>query len=292
MRKLITSAALAMAVLPALASAQTADIPAAIWRDPPADAAHPAKLVVLHIPSGGVEINGVAYLASGAGLHPTVIVCHGLPGNEKNLDLAQALRRQGWNAITFNYRGSWGSPGAFHFAQNPQDLHAVMAWLRAPEQVKALGIDVAHLAVVGHSMGGWVTAMDGGDEPGVVALAIFSSANIGQVGMMKHDELVPFMKENSETLAGTTLSQMADELGSHTAEYNFVNRAPSLTHVPLLVLTANDGLAGMSDELVAAVRKAGGTHVETAHVATDHSWSDRRIDLESRIIRFLQPYLG
>jgi len=292
MRKLITSAALAMVVLPALASAQTADIPAAIWRDPPADAAHPAKLVVLHIPSGGVEINGVAYLASGAGLHPTVIVCHGLPGNEKNLDLAQALRRQGWNAITFNYRGSWGSPGAFHFAQNPQDLHAVMAWLRAPEQVKALGIDVAHLAVVGHSMGGWVTAMDGGDEPGVVALAIFSSANIGQVGMMKHDELVPFMKENSETLAGTTLSQMADELGSHTAEYNFVNRAPSLTHVPLLVLTANDGLAGMSDELVAAVRKAGGTHVETAHVATDHSWSDRRIDLESRIIRFLQPYLG
>ena len=292
MRKLITSAALAMAVLPALASAQTADIPAAIWRDPPADAAHPAKLVVLHIPSGGVEINGVAYLASGAGLHPTVIVCHGLPGNEKNLDLAQALRRQGWNAITFNYRGSWGSPGAFHFAQNPQDLHAVMAWLRAPEQVKALGVDVTHLAVVGHSMGGWVTAMDGGDEPGVVALAIFSSANIGQVGMMKHDELVPFMKENSETLAGTTLSQMADELGSHTAEYNFVNRAPSLTHVPLLVLTANDGLAGMSDELVAAVRKAGGTHVETAHVATDHSWSDRRIDLESRIIRFLQPYLG
>ncbi|MDO8912512.1 MAG: hypothetical protein Q8N10_08825 [Phenylobacterium sp.] len=32
-------------------------------------------------------------------------------GNEKNLDLAQAVRRAGWNAVTFNYRGSWGSPG-------------------------------------------------------------------------------------------------------------------------------------------------------------------------------------
>jgi len=292
MRKIMMGAALAVAVLPALADAQTADIPAAIWRDPPKDAAHPAKLVVLHIPSGGVDINGVAYLASGAGPHPTVIVCHGLPGNEKNLDLAQALRRQGWNAITFNYRGSWGSPGAFHFAQNPQDLHAVMAWLRAPEQVKALGIDVTHLAVVGHSMGGWVTAMDGGSEPGVVALAIFSAANIGQVGMMKHDELVPFMNENSETLAGTSTTGMADELEHNAATFNFVTKAPSLTHVPLLVMTADDGLAGMSDALVAAVRKAGGTHVETAHVATDHSWSDRRIDLESRIIRFLQPYLG
>ncbi|MFD3266336.1 hypothetical protein [Phenylobacterium ferrooxidans] len=32
-------------------------------------------------------------------------------GNEKNLDLAQAVRRAGWNAAAFNYRGSWGSPG-------------------------------------------------------------------------------------------------------------------------------------------------------------------------------------
>ncbi len=35
--------------------------------DPPHDVAHPARMEVLHIPSGGVEINGVAYLASGAG---------------------------------------------------------------------------------------------------------------------------------------------------------------------------------------------------------------------------------
>ena len=60
----------------------------------------------------------------------------------------------------------------------------------------------------------------------------------------------------------------------------------------MLVLTANDGLAGMSEALVAAVRKAGGNQAELAHIATDHSWSDRRIDLETRIIRFLQPYFA
>jgi hypothetical protein len=36
---------------------------------------------------------------------------HGLPGNEEFLDLAQAVRRAGWNTVTFNYRGPWGSPG-------------------------------------------------------------------------------------------------------------------------------------------------------------------------------------
>ena len=98
-------------------------------------------MAVLHIPSGGVEINGVAYLAAGAGPHPTVVICHGLPGNEKNLDLAQAIRRAGWNAVTFNYRGSWGSPGVFRFGQNPQDADAVLAYLADPANAKALGVD-------------------------------------------------------------------------------------------------------------------------------------------------------
>lgn len=280
-----------LAFAPALAVAQPADLPQAIWRDPPVDAAHPARMEVLHIPSGGVEINGVAYLAAGAGPHPTVIICHGLPGNEKNLDLAQALRRQGWNAITFNYRGSWGSPGTFRFTQNPQDLHAVLTYLRDPAQARTLGVDPARLAVIGHSMGGWVTAIDGGNETGVVALGLISGANMGLEGGLPRDARIRLLREDYETLAGTSPETLADELAAKSAEFDFVKHAPQLAKVPLLVLTANDGLAGQADALVAAVRNAGGTQVETAHVATDHGWSDHRIDLEARIIRFLEPIL-
>jgi uncharacterized protein len=86
-------------------AAKPAKLPAAIYTDPAPDKAHPTRMEVLHVPSGGVEINAVAYLASGPGPHPTLVICHGWPGNEKNLDLAQAARRAGWNAITFNYRG-------------------------------------------------------------------------------------------------------------------------------------------------------------------------------------------
>lgn len=54
-------------------------------------------MTVVHIPTHGLLINGVVYQASGAGLHPTIVICHGLPGNEKNLDLAQAARRRSLN---------------------------------------------------------------------------------------------------------------------------------------------------------------------------------------------------
>jgi predicted alpha/beta-fold hydrolase len=114
------------------ASGAAQSVPAAIFNDSPADAAHPAGMAVLHIPSHGLQINGLEYMPSGAGPHPTLVICHGLPGNEKNLDLAQALRRAGWNAVTFNYRGSWGSPGNFRFAQTLEDARSVLAYLRDP----------------------------------------------------------------------------------------------------------------------------------------------------------------
>ena len=60
-----------------------------------ADSVHPPAMVELAFESNGHRVNGLMYLAQGAGPHPTVILLHGYPGNERNLDLAQALRRAG-----------------------------------------------------------------------------------------------------------------------------------------------------------------------------------------------------
>lgn len=295
MRKPVLSLTLvaltAAAVLPAPGIAATArsPLPAAIFTDPPHDKAHPARMEVLHIPSGGEAINGVAYLASGIGPHPTVVICHGLPGNEKNLDLAQALRRAGWNAVTFNYRGSWGSPGTFRFAQNPDDARAVLAFLRDPANAAKLGIDTGHIALVGHSMGGWVTAMTGADDHALAGLVLISAANMGVIGRMSDEALGKFMAGNMESLAGTTPEVLGHELHANAAANDFTAGAAGLAATPLLVLTSDDGLADQGKALVDAVRKAGGRKVGIGHVATDHSWSDRRIALEARVIRFLQP---
>jgi len=120
LRKANSSAFLAALLVFVQGAALAQSVPAAIFTDPAPDKAHPAKMTVVHIPTHGLLISGLVYQASGAGLHPTIVICHGLPGNEKNLDLAQATPRAGWNAVTFNYRGSWGSPGNFRFAQNPK----------------------------------------------------------------------------------------------------------------------------------------------------------------------------
>lgn len=47
------------------------------------------------IPGKRGRILSVLYTAGGEGTHPTVILLHGIPGCERNLDLAQAVRRAG-----------------------------------------------------------------------------------------------------------------------------------------------------------------------------------------------------
>src|ERR1700749_1821655 len=102
-------------------------LPAAVTTDPPPDKDHPAHFVPFALPVGGVNVNAVIYIPSGAEPHPTVVLLHGLPGVENNVDLAQAIRRAGWNVVLFHYRGSWGSPGHFTFAHCLEDAKAAVA---------------------------------------------------------------------------------------------------------------------------------------------------------------------
>jgi pimeloyl-ACP methyl ester carboxylesterase len=285
MKTLIAAALLALP-LPAVAGA--ADIPAAIYTDPPADKAHPAAMEVVHIPSGKVAINGVVYVAAGAGPHPTVVLCHGLPGNEKSLDLAQAMRRAGWTVITFNYRGSWGSPGDYRFAQNLEDADAVLAFARDPANAAKLRIDAKRLVIMGHSMGGWVTALTAAHDKQLLGAAMISAGNMGWLGKLPREQAIKALRTNGmEALAGTTPELMAAELIANADRFDFVKAAPQLTGSNLFVLTSDDGLAPMSNALSAAIAKAGGAGVKSVHVGTDHSWSDARIRLQTEILNWL-----
>jgi len=280
MRVWMLAAAAALSV--GAAQAQT---PRSIFTDPPADAKPPAASEVLHIPSGGVQINGLAYLAAGPGPHPTVVVAHGLPGNEKNLDLAQAIRRSGWNAVTFNYRGSWGSPGTFSFTGNLDDAKAVLAYLRDPANAARLRVDPKRMVLMGHSMGGWVTSQVAASDEGLSGAALISAADMGTRWKEPAERNVRVASQNMESLAGVTAESMAQQL-SALGPYTFEAAAAGLARRPLLVLTSDDGLAPMGEGLFLDVKRRGG-RVKIVHVDTDHSWNTARIRLQTEIIGWL-----
>ncbi|MBL8045722.1 MAG: alpha/beta fold hydrolase [Anaerolineales bacterium] len=116
----------------------------------------PTGLEGVTFDSHGCKLLGGLYLAAGETPRPTVILLHGIPGVEKNLDIAYALRDAGFNCLYFHYRGCWGSEGAYALSTLHEDVHAATEWV-----LKQPSVDAARLALVGSSLGGY-TALRAG----------------------------------------------------------------------------------------------------------------------------------
>src|SRR5262249_48167595 len=128
---------------------------------------------------GGAALNAQIYRPAGAGPHPTAILFHGLPGNEQNLDLAQALRRAGWAVVTFHHTGSWGSGGTFALQHGDADADALRRQLANPEVAKRWGVDPDRVLLVGHSYGGAVAAHAARDPRGLLGVALLAPWDFG-----------------------------------------------------------------------------------------------------------------
>jgi pimeloyl-ACP methyl ester carboxylesterase len=278
------------------ATAASAQSPPAVIADPPQDRAHPAGSLPFALPTHGVKINALLYTAAGAGPHPTVLLLHGLPGNETHQDLAHAIQRAGWNVLTLQYRGSWGSPGHYTFTHCLEDGEAALAWLRGPGTAQRYGVNPNRIVVIGHSMGGFVAGWIAGHDDGIAGAVLISvgrSFSILPRGLSRAD-LVDRMeanlnnKEGMHTVGDTTAEELADEVIRNNTAWDLTQFVGPLAKHPLLVITSDDGGAPANNQLAAAVAAQPGAIVITRHFATDHGYDDQRLSLTSAVVLWLE----
>ena len=256
-----------------------------------------ASMETMQIPSHGSQMNALVYVAAGAGPHPAVILLHGFPGNERNLDLAQDMRRAGWDVLYFNYRGSWGSSGNFSFSHGIEDVAAAIAYLRQPENARRLRLDPSHIVLVGHSMGGFMAVQAASTDPAIKAIAMISAADMaGIFGQMQTQssraDAVKKMgaglaAEGMAPLSGCTPDGLAQELADHTSAWAFRSKVGVIKDRPTFVITSDDGLAPADDAFATALRQAGDTQVTALHLPTDHAYSDQRTELSRALLQWL-----
>jgi pimeloyl-ACP methyl ester carboxylesterase len=248
------------------------------------------------IPSSGSAMNAYMYIAAGLGPHPVALLLHGFPGNEQNGDLAQALRSNGFNALVFHYRGSWGSHGAFSFSNAVQDVHAALHFLRAPEQTRKFRIDPDRIYLIGHSMGGLLAAIVFAKDSQVRGLAYLSGWNATrEVSTWNGAELQSVLKDFSESmgpLRGTTPRALVKDARSHQAKWNLEALAPQMAGRPVLV-TAADYDTDTPKEvhqqpLVDALRAAHAQSLAYHILPSDHEYSDARVELIAIVTDWLR----
>ena len=265
-----------------------------VTHDPASSVQPPPALVGTPVFSDAARMNGIVYVAGGQGPHPTAILLHGFPGEERNLDLAQAIRRAGWNVLFFHYRGAWGSEGSFSFGNAIQDVGAAVALAGSADFAAAHRADPGRIALVGHSMGGFLALVVGSELAEVDCIAALSPANMGLRAALSPEAAraaAERLQRWTAPLRGTSGEALIAEIRANGERFDLVRRAAALASTPvLLVAGERDRVTPIPAHhvpLVAAFEAADATSLTTRRLNADHAYSSRRIALAREVVGWL-----
>lgn len=274
---------------------EVADVPVAVIADPPKNSAFPARNQQLLIASNGFGMNALFFLAAGEGPKPTMLLLHGLPGNERNLDLAQAVRRAGWNVLTFTYRGAWGSQGKFSILHALQDTGAAMEFLREPGTAAKYGVDPNRIVIAGHSMGGYAAAAQGARDGNLAGVVLLDAWDIGATasevragGPARRKSFIDEFDDVGHSLGEIRPVDLADEVIRRGETWQLLSLAGALAKKPVLTIYASKGIRTDNAKFAQALRQSGGRRLKEVEIDSDHSFTDSRVRLASEVVRWLE----
>jgi len=206
------------------------------------DDAYPPAVSAVHFNSHGNRLNGTLYQATGAGPHPTVILLHGYPGTELNIDLAHTLRRADYNVLIFYYRGAWGSDGEFSFSHMIEDVASASQFLRT--QHAQYRIDADRLILIGHSMGGFAALQSAARDPAIRYVAGIASADLGLIAKViaadkKTANDIAASADNLVMLKGWNGNRALDNIRMNTDSFDVAALAPKLSGKSILLIAGD-----------------------------------------------------
>lgn len=268
--------------------------------DPPNGEIPPAATRHVTLDSAGHTLHGVLHLPAGAGPHPVLLLLHGFPGWERNFDIAHALRRAGVASLVFHYRGCWGMPGDWSWANTLADTDAVLDTLLRGDHPQMPELDTTRVGVAGHSLGGFLALRTAARRPEVRATVSISGFDFGAVAAAIEadpallDTYIDAFSSETSVLANTDGESLAREMLEAGQDWSLRSLAAHFTdREVLLVGTSRDVVTPSAlhhDPFVTAFTNADSRVRQTA-LDTDHSLADHRLRLTVEVVEFARAQL-
>jgi pimeloyl-ACP methyl ester carboxylesterase len=232
------------------------------------------------------------YQANGKGPHPTVVMLHGLPGNEKNLDLAQSMRRAGFNVLFFHYRGAWGSEGYYSFSNTIDDVGSAINFLRSEKAGTEYRVDADNLILLGHSMGGFSALQASARDKSIQCTVGLAAANFG--ARVESEEALIGLANYTETVGPLNVKEntIADDIRKNKQAFNVHNLAPKLSGKSILLIAGDSDTVlpfkTIHQPMVKAFKQNKEIKLTDQILSGDHSFSWSRFELADNVIKWLK----
>lgn len=252
------------------------------------DMTSPASSTELFIPSGNSKIAGLIYTANGLQKHPTLLLLHGYPGNERNLDIAQVVRSRGWNVIYFDYRGSWGSQGKFSFKNCVEDVVNVVSFCNKYQD--SLKIDTSNIVLFGYSMGGWVCLKALQELPTIKKGFALSTWDIAKDFKNVSNEKEMLSIANDPNIAGkyfvlnTSLKDLYTPVLQDKTYFNLLNDAKSLGDKQIIMIDEHEKNSLLAEK----IKESNKLYFDYSVWQTDHSFTNKRASLINKVLAFIE----
>lgn len=244
-----------------------------------------------HLSIGDAPLLGALLLPGGEAPCPAVILCHGFPGHDDNMDIAHMLTRGGIASAVFHYSGSWGSGGRFSFLGMVEGVREVISHLR--KEHAEYGIDPDRISLVGYSMGGWAAMMAAADDPSIRNIAFVAGFNLGltdrYVSLSEENEnrMLETLSSSMPPLSGCSPEGLMREIRENSKRFDLLNIASVLAYRSILMICGNldetSHPAFHHDLILTALREAGAMDVEEVRIDAGHSFIGKRIELQDSL---------
>jgi pimeloyl-ACP methyl ester carboxylesterase len=212
---------------------------------------------------------------------PAVVICHGFPGDTKNMDLAEELALNGFVTLVFYYQGAWGSGGNYSLTKLEVGAKDAVAWLRNQSYV-----DPERVGLVSHSMGALpLTKVMVGDPTVKTGVLISPATDYKEIIATRGVEgfADALMGNCSGKLAGVSKEKMMKDISKVAESTNPIDLIKKIKAPTMVIVGSKDDIT--PTESCRRLYEAANEPKKWVEVdGADHGFSEHRIPLICAVI--------
>jgi len=200
------------------------------------------------------KIQGWFYKAEGNGPFSTVILLQGAGGNDGDLfNLGINLAEEGYNAMTYNYPGSWRSEGLKTDKAALGSIQSAIKYIMSKSTIQMFEVDTTDIILLGYSYGGGMALLGSACENRIKKVISIAGGDLSIRAKEFEEDAqfrqnfqrrVEYMLSIPSMARGTSAEEYVETMIKNRDEFNIKKFSPELAKKEVLLF------AGAFDNMV------------------------------------------